>query len=196
VTPADEARFIALWQVSTETAAIAQAFSIPKGTAQSRAHRLQQQGKIQPRPKGGSYPRQKAQGRQPVALSERTEPAPVHTPVQRPVHNPVQNSAPPGAVHNTVHTPVDQPPASSDLSGVLNALVERLAAIEATLKQGGAWFDTGAGVCTRAGLCTGAGICTARRGTPETVSRRPEIGTLEYLHAPVDPAADRAGGRA
>jgi hypothetical protein len=32
-------------------------------TVQSRAHRLQQRGLIQPRPKGGTYPRQKALAR-------------------------------------------------------------------------------------------------------------------------------------
>jgi hypothetical protein len=43
VTPADEARFIALWNAGTETAAIAQQLGIPVGTVSSRAHRLQQQ---------------------------------------------------------------------------------------------------------------------------------------------------------
>jgi hypothetical protein len=64
MTPADEARFIALWQAGTETAEISRQLGIPRGTVASRAHTLAKQGKIQPRPKGGSYPRQKAQGRQ------------------------------------------------------------------------------------------------------------------------------------
>jgi DNA-binding transcriptional MocR family regulator len=64
MTPADEAHFIALWQQGRTSAEIAQALGIPMGTVSSRAHTLQQQGKIQPRPRGGAYPRQQAQGRQ------------------------------------------------------------------------------------------------------------------------------------
>jgi transposase len=60
MTPADEAHFIALWTEGLEITAIAQHLGIPKGTVQSRAHRLQQRVLIQPRPKGGAYPRQKA----------------------------------------------------------------------------------------------------------------------------------------
>jgi DNA-binding transcriptional MocR family regulator len=110
MTSAGEAEFIALWNEGLEIAVIAQRLDIPKGTVQSRPHRLQQQGKIQPRPRGGAYPSQRALARQHQA------------PVQRPVHN----SAPPGAVHNPVHTSPDHPPPSPDLPGVLNALMERL----------------------------------------------------------------------
>jgi hypothetical protein len=46
----------------------------------------------------------------------------------------MQTSAP---VHKPVHTPPDHPAVSPDLSGVLNTLVERLSAIEETLKHGG-----------------------------------------------------------
>jgi DNA-binding IclR family transcriptional regulator len=53
--PADEATFIELWNAG-EIAAIAQHLGIPKGTVQSRAHRLQQRGLIQPQPKGGHIP--------------------------------------------------------------------------------------------------------------------------------------------
>jgi hypothetical protein len=56
MTPADEATFIALWQQSLETVAIAQRLGVPRGTVQSRAHRLQLLGKIQPRPRGGLSP--------------------------------------------------------------------------------------------------------------------------------------------
>ena len=63
MTPAEEAEFIALWTQGLEIAAIAQRLGIPKGTVQSRAHRLQQRKLIQPRPKGGAYPRQKALAR-------------------------------------------------------------------------------------------------------------------------------------
>jgi hypothetical protein len=65
MTPAEqEATFIALWTQGLELAAIAQRLGIPKGTVQSRAHRLQQRRLIAPRPKGGAYPRQKALARQ------------------------------------------------------------------------------------------------------------------------------------
>jgi transposase len=61
MTPAEqEATLIALWTQGLEIAAIAQHLGIPKGTVQSRAHRMQQRGLIQPRPKGGDYQRQRA----------------------------------------------------------------------------------------------------------------------------------------
>jgi hypothetical protein len=53
VTPADEREFIQLWNAGTETAAIAQALGIPRGTVASRAYALVRQGKIQARPRGG-----------------------------------------------------------------------------------------------------------------------------------------------
>jgi DNA-directed RNA polymerase specialized sigma24 family protein len=46
VTPAEETRFIALWNIGTETAVIAQALGIPVGTVSSRASTLARQGKI------------------------------------------------------------------------------------------------------------------------------------------------------
>jgi Winged helix-turn-helix DNA-binding len=75
MTPADEARFIALWQAGTETAAIAAQLGIPPGTVSSRAKRLVEQGKLQPRPRGGAYPGQRAKAR----------PEGTSAPVQRPV---------------------------------------------------------------------------------------------------------------
>jgi transposase len=63
MTSAEEAEFIALWTEGLETADIAQRLGVPKGTVQLRAHRLQQRGLIQPRLKGGAYPRQKALAR-------------------------------------------------------------------------------------------------------------------------------------
>jgi hypothetical protein len=53
MTPAEETRFIALWQQGLTTDAIAQQLGIVAGTARSRAYTLQQQGKIGPRPRGG-----------------------------------------------------------------------------------------------------------------------------------------------
>jgi hypothetical protein len=63
---------------------MAQQLGIPRGTVGSRAYTLVRQGKIRPRPKGGNYPRSKAQGRQegtpappasPVALATPASPA-------------------------------------------------------------------------------------------------------------------------
>jgi hypothetical protein len=77
MTPAEqEATLIALWTEGLEITAIAQRLGIPKGTVQSRAHRLQARGLIRPRPKGGAYPRQKALARQDYS------PPPVQRPVQ------------------------------------------------------------------------------------------------------------------
>jgi DNA-directed RNA polymerase specialized sigma24 family protein len=50
MTPAEEARFIALWNAGTDTAEIGRQLGIPRGTVSSRAHALRQQGKIQARP--------------------------------------------------------------------------------------------------------------------------------------------------
>jgi DNA-binding transcriptional MocR family regulator len=58
MTPAEEATFIQLWQQGLPMDAIAQQLSIPRGTVSSRAERLAAQGKIEPRPRGGAYPRQ------------------------------------------------------------------------------------------------------------------------------------------
>ena len=76
MTPAEEARFITLWNTGTETAAIAQALGIPQGTVSSRAAALRRQGKIQARPMGGNYPNERAQARQ------QSSPRPVQRPVQ------------------------------------------------------------------------------------------------------------------
>jgi Mn-dependent DtxR family transcriptional regulator len=54
--PTDEAHFIVLWQQGLETAEIARQLGLKATTAQSRAHRLQQRGLIQPRPRGAGIP--------------------------------------------------------------------------------------------------------------------------------------------
>jgi hypothetical protein len=71
-----EPQFIELWQRGLDTAEIAHQLGIPRGTVGSRAKRLVEQGKIEPRPRGGAYPRQKALARQ------EGSPAPVQKPVQ------------------------------------------------------------------------------------------------------------------
>jgi hypothetical protein len=90
---------------------------------QSRAHRLQQQGKIQPRPKGGAYPRQKAQARG----AAEGPPSTVHRP---PVDRPPSTVDP---VPSTVH------PLQTDLTAALTAALQpvlaRLEALENGLAQ-------------------------------------------------------------
>jgi hypothetical protein len=125
VIPADEARFIALWNAGTETAAIAQQLGIPRGTVSSRAHTLVRQGKIQPRPKGGNYPRQKAQGRSGAEGGSST----VHRP--RSTVHPAPSTVDP--VPPTVH------PLQADLTAALTAALQpvlaRLEALENGLAQ-------------------------------------------------------------
>jgi hypothetical protein len=60
----DQARLIALWEQGHEIKAIAAQLGIAWTTVQSRAHRLQQRGLIQPRPRGGDYPSRRARARQ------------------------------------------------------------------------------------------------------------------------------------
>lgn len=61
MTPTDEATFITLWQQGTSQQELAARLGVPVGTIKSRASALARQGKIQPRPKGGAYPRQRRQ---------------------------------------------------------------------------------------------------------------------------------------
>jgi hypothetical protein len=85
MTPAEEARFIALWQAGTETAAIAQQLGIPVGTVSSRAYTLVRQGKLQPRPRGRrlSPPAGAGAWREPTRTRARTPPAGQYQTVDR-----------------------------------------------------------------------------------------------------------------
>jgi hypothetical protein len=80
MTPAEEARFIDLWQHGVKTAAIAQQLGIPRGTVASRAHTLVRQGKIQPRPRGGAPRRRVAQARPEGTPAPPAPPGPPATP--------------------------------------------------------------------------------------------------------------------
>jgi DNA-binding transcriptional MocR family regulator len=134
MTSSEELVFIRMWQQGASYRELAQALGCPLGTVASRSAALAAQGKIHPRRRGGAYSSRRAKAQAPLALSDTNEPGPVHTPVQ----DPVQISAPhTGTVHTSVQTSPDHAPPSPDLSGVLNALVERLSAIEETLKHGG-----------------------------------------------------------
>jgi hypothetical protein len=109
MTSAEEARFIELWNTGTPTAAIAQQLGIPRGTVASRASALARQGKIQARPKGGNYPRSKAQGRQTPAIVATTtlDADVVHPPVHTVQTVQAQLYALHGAVQQTVESPID-----------------------------------------------------------------------------------------
>jgi hypothetical protein len=79
MTPAEEAAFIALWQQGAGQQELAARLGVPVGTIKSRAFALAHQGKIQPRPRGGAYPRQQATARQedpPATPAPPTAPAP------------------------------------------------------------------------------------------------------------------------
>jgi hypothetical protein len=70
MTPAKEATFIALWQKGLTTDAIAQRLGTKEGAARSRAYTLQQQGKIQPRPKEGRRERRRPSDLPPRAVAQ------------------------------------------------------------------------------------------------------------------------------
>jgi Homeodomain-like domain len=63
MTPAEEAEFIQLWQQGASYREIAQALGCPLGTVGSRAAALAAQQKVQPRPRGGAWPTQRAKAR-------------------------------------------------------------------------------------------------------------------------------------
>jgi hypothetical protein len=70
--PTDDATCIALWPQGLEIAA---RLGIEATTAQSWARRLQVRGLIQPRPRGGDYPRQRAKPRQDDPPASQVPPA-------------------------------------------------------------------------------------------------------------------------
>ncbi len=185
MTP-DEAEFIALWNAGTEITAMAQRLGIPKGTVQSRAHRLQQRGLIQPRPKGGAYPRQKALARQnqpPVQSSADPPLEAMHPPVHTVHRVQAQLYALHGAVQQEVESPIDLRVLLSD---ALVPLLAQVTALEAEVKA-----------LRMHPLCTGAQqcLCTARCRAERPESRGPEVGALEHLHAPLAQTAHRSRGR-
>jgi hypothetical protein len=109
MSPQEEAHFIQLWQAGTETAAIAQALGIPRGTVGSRAATLVRQGKIAPRPRGGAYPHQQVH----------TRALPAGTPPDRTRHTRAHPGTPP--VQDTgAHpgTPIDPTAAHSGTPAV------------------------------------------------------------------------------
>jgi hypothetical protein len=92
MTPTEaEALLIELWNQGLEIAKIARRMGIPKSTVQSRAHRLQQRGLIQPRPKGGAYPSQR------VKVRQDSTPRPVQSSVGQPPTALVPSPAVPSA---------------------------------------------------------------------------------------------------
>jgi hypothetical protein len=110
-----EAEFMELWRTGVDTAEIARQLGIPQGTVSSRAHTLQRQGKIQPRPRGGAHSRRVAQARQ--------EPPPV------------QSSAEQGGAEQSGAALVPSPAVSSAaIIDLLRQTLARLDTVEHDLK--------------------------------------------------------------
>jgi hypothetical protein len=84
MTPTAEARFIALWQQGLSQDNMAQRLGIPRGTVASRAHTPMRQGKIQPRPRRGAYPSQRAKARTLPDGPPARAPAPAEPPARTP----------------------------------------------------------------------------------------------------------------
>ena len=122
MTPAEEARFITLWNAGTATAAIAQQLGIPPGTARSRAYTLQQQGKIPRRPQGGRR----------VPALARAGGAPARAPAPPP---PVQSSAEQDSAESPQTALVPSPTvASAAIIDLLRQTLARLDTVEQDLK--------------------------------------------------------------
>jgi hypothetical protein len=125
-----EARFIDLWQQGLATDAIAAALGIPRGTVGSRAKRLVAQGKIQPRPRGGAYPRQQALARQ-HAAGVSADTSGVSTRVSPDIPQKLSDNQPvPGSVSARVSadTPPVQylPPSQDDMRPLLTDILQEL----------------------------------------------------------------------
>jgi GcrA cell cycle regulator len=128
MTPADEARFIQLWTQGVDSAEIGRQLGIPRGTVSSRAKRLVAQGKIQPRPRGGAYPKQKALARQDGALPPADHPrttreAPASPPAMTP-------AAPPAPTRDTPAITMVAVPELREIIHRFSALEARVAALE------------------------------------------------------------------
>jgi hypothetical protein len=121
MTPADEARFIELWQQGVDSATIGQQLGIPRGTVGSRAATLVRQGKISPRPRGGAYPKQKALAR----LSPDGTPAPPATPTAPAPPAPQVAPATPAVTFVAV-------PEIQEILSIVKELQTRVASLEQT----------------------------------------------------------------
>jgi hypothetical protein len=134
MTPADEARFIQLWTQGVDSATIGQQLGIPRGTVSSRAATLVRQGKIQPRPRGGAYPKQRALARQdqaPVQTGADPLPEAMHPPVHTVHHVQAQLYALHGVVQQAVESPIDL---RVLLSEALAPVLAQVAALEGEVK--------------------------------------------------------------
>jgi hypothetical protein len=101
-----ESEFIRLWECGATQAQIAQALGIPHGTVKSRAHTLQQQGKIQARSRGGAAPSRRARaqevsapGQIPVQPTDTGAVYSVDTDAEQPIDTGAVQSVDIGAVH-------------------------------------------------------------------------------------------------
>jgi hypothetical protein len=109
MTPTAEQEFITLWQQGVSHDAMAERLGCPVGTVKSRAHRLQQQGVIQPRPRGRGLALPTAVHPGTPASGEGNTPAHSGTPARR--HTRVHRVVPslpdqqPTAVHPSTPLP-------------------------------------------------------------------------------------------
>jgi hypothetical protein len=134
VSPDEEQVFIQLWQQGLDTATIGQRLGIPRGTVSSRAATLVRQGKIEPRPRGGAYPKQRALARQdqaPVQTGADPLPEVMHPPVHTVHRVQAQLYALHGAVQQAVESPIDL---RVLLSEALAPLLAQVTALEGEVK--------------------------------------------------------------
>jgi hypothetical protein len=118
-----EAEFMELWRAGVDTAEIAKQMGIPQGTAKSRAHTLQLQGKIEPRPRGGAYPRQKAQARQEPPPAPPAPQVPPTAPATPSTPSPPTAPAPPAVTFVAV-------PEIQEMLGIVKDLQARVVSLE------------------------------------------------------------------
>jgi hypothetical protein len=121
MTPAEEARFIALWTQEASYRELAQALGCALGTVGSRAAALVAQGKIQPRPRGGAYPRQKAQ----AALTEVSGDTP-RVSARVSTDPPRRSTRVSRRVSDDTHPVQYLPPSQGELSPLLQDLLQEL----------------------------------------------------------------------
>jgi hypothetical protein len=121
MTPTEEAKFITLWQQGASYWELAAALGCPLGTVASRAAALVAQGKIQPRPRGGAYAKQ----RQQAALAGMSaDTRGVSTGVSPDTHEPSAGVS----RRVSVDTPAPQylPPSQDDMRPLLTDILQEL----------------------------------------------------------------------
>jgi hypothetical protein len=117
MTPADEARFVTMWEQGASYRELAAAFGCPLGTVASRAAALAAQGRITPRPRGGS----------PLSRRAQAPPGDPPAPAQAPAPAPADASLPTREAPAITFMAV---PEVRELIHTVTDLVARVAALE------------------------------------------------------------------